>query len=298
MTRLQDLERRLQFDPAPFVFAQLADEYCRAGRCDDAIACCRRVLDPHPTYFTARVVLGRALAALGRFQEAAIEFEQVLTSAPDHLTATKDLADVYERLHRPAEALAGYRRALDLSRDDRQLQSAIARLSSSTDEIPPAGTVDAQPPERVDLDAVLERLGHPNQPVPPLVETLLSHPERLLDDAADRPTAVRLPTPPTESGDALARLERTLRLDAGDVVPYTWSRPGGRLEMALRRSDLRRRSPCARSSGGSTRSPETALRPDSGDTRVRSVDGARNARTTAERARSSNQPGPRDPRYT
>ena len=212
MTRLQDLERRLQFDPAPFVLAQLADEYCRAGRYDEAIACCRRLLDPHPAYFTARVVLGRALAALGRFQEAALEFQHVLTSAPDHLAATTDLADVYERLQRPAEALACYRRALDLSRGDPQLQSAIARLSSPTDESPPAGTAETLRSEPVDLDAVLERLGHPNQPVPPVVETLLTHPERLFR-AADSGA------PATEPGDALARLEQTLRLDRRDAVP-------------------------------------------------------------------------------
>ena len=228
--RLQDLERRLQYDPAPFVCAQLADEYCRAGRYDDAIASCRRLLDPHPAYFTARVVLGRALAALGRFQEAAVELERVLASAPDHLAATKDLADIYERLHRPAEALHCYRRALDLSRDDRQLQSAIARLSLPT-VASPAGT-DAQSSEPVDLNAVLERLGHPNQPVPPLVETLLTRPELLLHDAADRAPAASLGAPAADPGDALARLEQRLRVDEGDAVPVLMESPGQALTQA------------------------------------------------------------------
>jgi tetratricopeptide (TPR) repeat protein len=178
--RLQELERRLQFDPAPFVFAQLADEYCRVGRYDDAIACCRRLLDRHPAYFTARVVLGRALAALGRCREAAVELEHVLTSAPDHLAAIRDLGDVYERLDRRADALHCYRRALELSRDDAQLQSGVTRLSSTGAEPPPARAIAPAPSRPVDFDALLARLGHPNQPVPPLVETLLTRPERLL----------------------------------------------------------------------------------------------------------------------
>jgi tetratricopeptide (TPR) repeat protein len=178
--RLQELERRLQFDPAPFVVAQLADEYCRVGRYDDAIACCRRLLDRHPAYFTARVVLGRALAAVGRWQEAAVELEHVLAAAPDHLTAIRDLGDVYERLDRRVEALQCYRRALELSRDDAQLQSVVTRLSSPGAEPPPTRAIVPAPSRPVDFDALLARLGHPNQPVPPLVETLLTRPERLL----------------------------------------------------------------------------------------------------------------------
>jgi tetratricopeptide (TPR) repeat protein len=189
-SRILDLRRRAQSDPAPFVLAQLADEYGRAGQHDEAIECCRTILARHPAYSTARVVLGRALAARGRFDEAAAEFEQILEVAPDHLAAMQELAAVYERLHRPADALRCYRGALVLSRQDRRLEEAVTRLAAVVPADRRAPDVSHPPhPVAVDFDDLLARLGHPDQPAPPMVEALLTHPERLL--AAGTPPETR-----------------------------------------------------------------------------------------------------------
>jgi tetratricopeptide (TPR) repeat protein len=181
-SRLEQLRRRVRSDPAPFVFAQLAQEYVNGGQPDEAIACCRTLLERHPRYFNAHLILGRALAALGRLREALSELELVLSIAPDHLAAMKDLADVYERLQQPTDALRCYRQALDLAREDRQILMAIDRLSTETSHAGRAasGAAESSGPPSVDLDAVLDRLGYPDQPVPPLVETLLTAAQRLL----------------------------------------------------------------------------------------------------------------------
>ena len=61
MSRIEDLERRLGKDPNSKIFAQLAEEYRKAGRLEEAIQTCRDGLETHPNYFSARVALGRAL---------------------------------------------------------------------------------------------------------------------------------------------------------------------------------------------------------------------------------------------
>lgn len=95
MSRIADLERRVQQDPASIVFGALAEEYRRAGRLDDAVATCRAGLTRHPSYLSARVTLGRALQALGQHDEARTEFERVIEVAPDNLAAIRALAELH-----------------------------------------------------------------------------------------------------------------------------------------------------------------------------------------------------------
>lgn len=110
MSRIDDLERRVQQDPASIVFGALAEEYRRAGRLDDAIAVCRAGLERHPSYLSARVTLGRALQSLGRLDEARVEFERVIDVAPDNLAAIRALAELHgdapEPAHKPAPPVA------------------------------------------------------------------------------------------------------------------------------------------------------------------------------------------------
>jgi tetratricopeptide (TPR) repeat protein len=214
LSRLSELQRRVQSDPAPFVFAQLAEEYCRAGRYADAVACCRTGLDRHPGYLTARLILGRALVALARWDEAADAYLTVVTAAPDNLAATRELAETYDRQGRVADALQFYRRALALARNDRSLEAAIAALSAGdsppTPEVSPTGASAPAPSARVDFDAVLVSLGHPDQQPPPVIELLLTDPTALLAPAAGG-GAVGTPV----GDDALGRLERDLRNRVG-----------------------------------------------------------------------------------
>jgi tetratricopeptide (TPR) repeat protein len=96
-SRIEDLRRRVQKDPASIAFAQLAEEHRRAGQYEEAIDVASAGLGHHPAYLSARVTLGRALLELGRLDEAAAEFEYVVRSAPDNLTAVRQLADIHQR---------------------------------------------------------------------------------------------------------------------------------------------------------------------------------------------------------
>src|SRR5439155_22482254 len=93
--RIEDLRRRIEKDPASIAFAQLAEEYRRAGQLAEAVEACRAGLAIHPGYPSARVTLGRALLELQQLDEAKAEFEQVLKSATENLAAIRGLAEIF-----------------------------------------------------------------------------------------------------------------------------------------------------------------------------------------------------------
>jgi Flp pilus assembly protein TadD len=95
--RIEDLKERVLRDPESLVFAQLAEEYRRAGRADEAVAACRVGLAHHPDYLSARVTLGWALIDLNRLDEAERELERVRTRAPENLSAIRGLEDIVVR---------------------------------------------------------------------------------------------------------------------------------------------------------------------------------------------------------
>jgi tetratricopeptide (TPR) repeat protein len=97
--RIEDLRRRVRKDPASIAFAQLAEEYRRAGDFEEAVRVCEAGLALHPAYLSARVTLGRALFQLDRLEEARTEFLRVLDAAPDNLIAVGKLAEIHQRTY-------------------------------------------------------------------------------------------------------------------------------------------------------------------------------------------------------
>lgn len=95
--RIEELRRRVETDPASIAFAQLAEEYRRAGEYEEALRVSRAGLARHPGYLSARVTLGRTLLELQQYDEAQAELEQVLNAAPDNLAAIRGLAEIYQR---------------------------------------------------------------------------------------------------------------------------------------------------------------------------------------------------------
>ncbi|MBP7776828.1 MAG: tetratricopeptide repeat protein [Acidobacteria bacterium] len=128
-SRIDELRRRVQNDPASIAFAQLAEEYRRSGQTDDAVRICREGLVRHPGYLSARVTLGRALLDLGELAEARGEFEFVVAEAPENLAAVRGLAEIFHRDGQMAEALTYYERALALARHDPEIEEIVQQLS-------------------------------------------------------------------------------------------------------------------------------------------------------------------------
>jgi tetratricopeptide (TPR) repeat protein len=137
-TRIEELRRRVQKDPASIAFAQLAEEYRRAGRLRDAVDTCEAGLGRHPGYLSARVTLGRALLELGDLDAAQAELKQVLQAAPENLAALRGLADIHHRRGELREALAHYRTALEFAPHDPELERLVDEIGR---QLEPAGHV-------------------------------------------------------------------------------------------------------------------------------------------------------------
>jgi tetratricopeptide (TPR) repeat protein len=128
-SRIEDLRRRIQKDPASIAFAQLAEEHRRAGQHEEAVKVCRAGLAVHPAYHSARVTLGRALLALDWLDEAQHELQAVRVAAPDNLAAVRSLAEIFHRRGELADALTHYQQALSLARSDPELQHLVIDLT-------------------------------------------------------------------------------------------------------------------------------------------------------------------------
>jgi len=140
--RIDDLRRRIQKDPASIAFAQLAEELRRARQFEESVEICRAGLATHPGYLSARVTLGRALLELNQLEEAQGELEHVLKNAPENLAAIRGLGEIHHRRGELKEALAQYRAALALARNDPDLEETVAQLARQVEPQKPAIPTD------------------------------------------------------------------------------------------------------------------------------------------------------------
>ena len=134
--RIEALRRRVEKDPASIAFAQLAEEYRRAGINEEAIAVCRSGLTVHPNYLSARVTLGRALIEVQDLDAAEVELTQVLHGAPENLAAIRGLAEIYKRRQEFGKALELYRSALVLAPEDPDLEHAVDEVKKAIAAMP------------------------------------------------------------------------------------------------------------------------------------------------------------------
>jgi tetratricopeptide (TPR) repeat protein len=139
--RIESLRRRVQQDPSSIAFAQLAEEYRRAGQLQDAVDTCRAGLEIHPAYHSARVTLGRAFLELSQFEDAQRELEQVLKSAPENLAAIKGLAEAHHQQGSLVAALEQYRAALAIARHDPELEHTVNDLAGRVERESPPLTI-------------------------------------------------------------------------------------------------------------------------------------------------------------
>lgn len=225
--RIAELRRRVHADPASIAFAQLAEEYRRAGQYDEAVKYCRSGLARHPGYLSARVTLGRALVELGLLDEAANEFALVLDTAPDNLAAIRGLAEIHQQRGDLSAALEFYKRALMLARFDSDLEETVSRIGRELGAVNSGGAetvtvsedtitsndpadVNTAPPAKaarpapltdlIDFDAILESLGVPDATPPPVMEMLLAK-----ASASSAPVLVTPATPAREVPDEAER---------------------------------------------------------------------------------------------
>ena len=204
--RIEELRRRVQRDPASIAFAQLAEEYRRAGRFREAIETCNAGLERHPGYLSARVTLGRCLIETGEMDQAQLELSQVLSAAPENLAALRGLAEIHYRRGELPEALGYYRSALDLSRHDPDLEQVVQEIALKLE--PP---VRREVPEGLTFEQAREELmsiARPAVTISPAVEGPPPAPvEAKVPSRAPFPTEASPPALPGAASSTLAPVE-------------------------------------------------------------------------------------------
>ena len=173
-----ELRRRVQADPASIAFAQVAEECRRAGSNEEAVAICRAGLARYPDYLSARVTLARVLIELERLDEAEVELNLVVADVPDNLAAIRGLAEIFQRRGQMPEALAHYKRALELARHDPDLEDTVDRISQVVAPAPapdPPALSQTAIEDLFDFDTLVQQLG--GAPMVPVVPTVPDVPE-------------------------------------------------------------------------------------------------------------------------
>ncbi len=218
--RIEDLRRRVQKDPASIAFAQLAEECRRAGGYQEAVNVCRAGLELHPGYLSARVTLGRALIELNELDTALAELEHVLKSAPENLAAIRGLAEIHHRQGSLALALAQYRAALALARNDPDLQQTVAELARQVEPPPPPASADGLSFEQMQREflqnlpapppakpATAAQAAPPPPPAPPPVAAQPASPAPAPTPAPVLVERVAADEPPPESAERTHALQ-------------------------------------------------------------------------------------------
>ena len=123
---IESLKERIARDPLSRAFLQLAEEYRKEGRYQEAVKVCLEGLERHPTYHTARISLGRTHMEAGNLAEAKRAFSEVLELQPENHLAGKLLAEVQKKTADRAGAAETYRTILRYYPGDREVESLLA----------------------------------------------------------------------------------------------------------------------------------------------------------------------------
>jgi pentatricopeptide repeat protein len=125
---IEALKERMARDPLSRAFLQLAEEYRKAGRFEEAVQVCKEGLARHPGYHTARIALGRTYLDAGDLESAHQALTEVLDTMPENHLAAKLLAEVQLRLGNRAGAAETYRAILSHYPGDREVEGLLTEL--------------------------------------------------------------------------------------------------------------------------------------------------------------------------
>jgi pentatricopeptide repeat protein len=122
---IDSLKDRIARDPFSRAFLQLAEEYRREGRFQEAIEVCLDGLQRHPTYHTARISLGRTYMEAADLDKAKQTFMEVLELQPENHLAGKLLAEIQKKMGDLNGAAATYRGILSYYPNDREVATLL-----------------------------------------------------------------------------------------------------------------------------------------------------------------------------
>jgi len=145
---IESLKERIARDPLSRAFLQLAEEYRKEGRYQEAVKVCLEGLERHPTYHTARISLGRTLMEAGNLVDARRAFSEVLELQPENHLAGKLLAEVQKKTGDGAGAAETYRAILRYYPGDKEVEGFLAEAQGGSAARPATPPAPAPQPAR------------------------------------------------------------------------------------------------------------------------------------------------------
>ena len=133
---IKELSKKLAQNPDSMVFVQLADVLRRAGDLEQSVQVCQVGLERHPTYTTARAILGRNYLDLGKLDEAESEFRKIEVSDPENIMAHRMLGQIFMQKGQFAEAINRQQRVLSLDPEDSTAQELLQEALAKSKEAP------------------------------------------------------------------------------------------------------------------------------------------------------------------
>jgi len=143
---IKELSKKLAQNPDSMVFVQLADVYRRAGDLEKSVEVCLQGLERHPTYTTARAILGRDYLDLGKLDEAATQFRQIEIADTENVLAHRMLGQIALAKGQFAEAIARQQRVLALDPDDTTAQDLLQQALEAAHRHEASGKTGASAP--------------------------------------------------------------------------------------------------------------------------------------------------------
>jgi tetratricopeptide (TPR) repeat protein len=146
---IEEYSKKLNSNPESLVFVPLAEAYRKSGMLDEAIETCLKGLQIHPSYMSARMVLGRAYMEKKTYEEAATEFKKVASADVNNIMAHSLLGQNYLLQTKYADAIKEFQKVLALNPDDGNAQQMLAKaleLAKNNAPKPEAAAPTPAPP--------------------------------------------------------------------------------------------------------------------------------------------------------
>lgn len=216
------LATQLAKDPHSKAFLPLAEEYCKVGMWEEAVAVLEDGLKHYPGFITAMVVLGRAYNQLKQLTKARAVLEGAVKLSPDNLRAHRTLTKIYASQGLTEEALKSCRVILAMNPRDEEALSVQASLGvtepegSRTAAFQAGRNVKPQSPVVEKIVPPMKEAGIVDSAVPVISGHTQEHTASTnhgLEDSADCDSTTASATKSDESRHAgtLAQLESWLR---------------------------------------------------------------------------------------
>jgi len=138
MAEIEELKKKLGANPDSMIFVPLADAYRKSGLHKEAIDTCKAGLEKHPTYTSARVVLGRIYSEKEMLDEAIEELKRVEAVDVDNIMVHLMLGNVYLKKQLFPNAVEQFQRVLSLNPDDTETQEKLREALSAKQNAPAA----------------------------------------------------------------------------------------------------------------------------------------------------------------